>query len=90
MLDSEVILISVVNSDKFNFTATDGLVAGREYSIKVRAKNYYTNYYAVDGPYSGSSTFYSSNVPETVPGLSYDVSTRTKTDATISWTLHTD
>lgn len=67
------------------------MVAGHEYSIKVRAKNYYTNFYDLDGPYSGASTFYSSDLPKTVEsGLSYDISTRTKTDATISWTLHTD
>ena len=90
MTDSAEILISVVNSAEYKFTASDGLVSGHEYSIKVRAKNFYTNYYSLDAPYSGASTFYSSDLPATVPGLSYDISTRTKTDATISWTLHTD
>lgn len=88
--DSLELLISVVNAAEFDFTASSGLVAGHEYSIKVRAKNFFTNYYSVDGPYSGESTFFSSNLPATVPSLVYDVATRTKTDATISWTLHTD
>ena len=63
-------------------------MTGRKYEIKVRAKNYYTNYYNVNAPWSGSSTFYSSNLPATVQALTYDVSTRTKTDATVSWNLH--
>lgn len=90
MLDSDIKVISVVNSSQFKFTAADGLVAGHEYSIKVRAKNFYTNYYSVNGPYGGASTFYSSNVPKTVSGLTQTIAAQTKTDATITWVLHTD
>lgn len=91
MSDGATVLISVVNSSEFKFIDGETIFAsGEEYSIKVRARNYFTNYYSVDGPYSGSSTFYSSNLPEPVASLSYDVATRTKTDATVSWSLHSD
>ena len=88
--DSDETLISVVNASEFKYTAANGLTAGHEYLIKVRSLNFFTSYYNLVGPWSGASTFYSSNLPEPVTTLSYDIGTRTKTDAKISWDLHTD
>lgn len=90
MSDSETTIISVVDSLEFSFTAAEGLVASEEYHIRVRAKNFFTEYYALTGPWGAESTFYSSVLPQAVQSLSFDPSTRTKTDATISWQLHTD
>jgi hypothetical protein len=53
--------------------------------IKLRAKNFYTNYYSLGNlsPWSAESTFYSSDLPQPVPTMYF--SDRTKTDATIHW-----
>ena len=88
--DSKETLVSVVDSAEFKYTVADGFVAGHEYRIKVRAKNFFTNFYNLSGPWSGSSTFYSSNLPKPVSALTFNIATRTKTDATISWVRHTD
>jgi hypothetical protein len=65
------------------------MVEGHEYRFKLRAKNFYTHYYSIGhlSPWGADSTFFSSDLPQTVKELTFR--DRTKTDATIEWTLHT-
>lgn len=79
----------VVNTNTFEFIASEGLVSGTEYKVKVRARNFYTQYYSEheSAPWSATSTFYSSNLPEPVQTLTFR--DRSKTGATIAWDHHT-
>ena len=72
MSDSDTTIFSVVDSLEFRFTAAEGLRESEEYHIRVRAKNFFTEYYSLTGPWSAESTFYSSVLPQAVPSLSFD------------------
>lgn len=65
----------------------EGLIAGTEYHFKTRAKNFFTHYYSKGdlSPWSATSVFYSSNLPETVQYLSFPAEYRLKTGAKIEW-----
>lgn len=66
------------------------MIAGKEYRIKIRAKNFYTGYYNRGhlSPWSAETTFFSSNLPQTVAELTF--TNRTKTDVTVHWQLHSN
>ena len=66
------------------------MISGKQYEIELRAKNFYTNYYNLGNlsPWSAETTFYSSDLPNPVPFLTF--TNRTKTDATIIWTQLTN
>jgi hypothetical protein len=80
---------TIINALVFDFVPAEGMLPGYEYKFKIRAKNYFTHYYSVgdSSPWSADSTFYSSDLPLTVSEVTF--TDRTKTDATINWTLHT-
>jgi hypothetical protein len=65
-----------------------GLVAGTQYALKVRARNFFTHFYDrhEEAPWSASLIVYSSDLPQPVVALNFI--DRTKTDATILWQLH--
>ena len=46
------VIFSIVDALDFKFTAAQGLVAAQQYHIRVRAKNFHTNYYSLNGPWS--------------------------------------
>jgi hypothetical protein len=71
----------LTNTRQFLFE--EGLVAGTEYALKVRARNFFTHYYSrhEEAPWSASLTVYSSDLPQPVVSLNFI--DRTKTDATI-------
>ena len=58
----------ITSALQFYFTVGEGLLAGTEYKFKVRARNFYTNYYDEHSlaPWSAQSTFFSSDLPQTV------------------------
>jgi len=58
---------TIVNSLKYNFVKAEGLLSKREYSFRVRAKNYYTNYFTKVGTWSAASIFFSSDLPKPIP-----------------------
>ena len=80
-------IVSVINSNKYAFTSSNGLVAGKEYKVRVRANNFITEYYSTSSDWSAISTFYSSILPKTVTDLTY--SSLTKTGTVLSWSLLT-
>jgi hypothetical protein len=55
----------VINAKEYDFKPDFGLLPGQVYSIKIRATNFYTNYfnYGSQAPWSASSIFYSSDLP---------------------------
>ena len=36
---------TIINSNEYDFTPEEGMVAGNEYKFKIRSKNFYTHYY---------------------------------------------
>lgn len=87
--DSNVQSITVINSNRYTYSsAVLGFRAGEEYQIRIRARNFITEYYLLTGIWSATSTFYSSVLPQTISsGLTYD--SLSKVGATIRWALHT-
>lgn len=55
----------ITNSKVYEFNFKEGLISGRQYLFKVRARNFYTNYFnkAQFAPWSAEATFYSSDLP---------------------------
>ncbi len=51
----------------------------------MRARNFITEYYTLFGTWSATATFYSSILPQTIDGLSYD--NLSKVGSTIRWNL---
>ena len=80
---------TIINALSYDFTVGEGMLSGKSYTFKIRAKNFYTHYYSLGNlsPYGAGSLFYSSDLPQTVSELTF--SGRTKTDATVHWSLHT-
>jgi hypothetical protein len=80
---------TIINSLQYDFTIAEGMEPGKNYTFKIRAKNFYTHYYSLgdSSPWGASALFFSSDLPQPVSILTFDG--RTKTDATIHWTLHT-
>lgn len=80
----------LTNSVVYEFTRAEGLVPGTEYHVRVRARNFYSYYYDkhTDVNWSAISVFFSSDLPKTVPALTFD--SRTKTGATVHWSHHSD
>lgn len=66
VIDNDVKLINVINAREFKFTPADGLLAGFEYLINVRAKNFYTKYFSLLAPFGAKTTFFTSILPQTV------------------------
>lgn len=83
--DNTTTMKTIINSNEFDFNIAQGMIAGNQYQFKIRAKNYYTHYYSLGdlAPWSAVVNFYSSDLPQSVPQLSF--TNRTKTDATITW-----
>ena len=52
--DSQLLTKTIVNSLSFDFNVNEGLVSGYEYRIKLRARNFFTNYYSlgINSPWS--------------------------------------
>ncbi len=88
VIDNEETSFNVVNAKNFKYTALHGLLAGHEYRIKVRAKNFFTEYFSQLAPFSAVTTFFTSVLPKPVKKLSYDIASRTKTDVVVDWELH--
>lgn len=73
--------VSIINSNEYKFSTSEGLSAGETYEFRVRAKNYITEFFGLTGSWSPKGTFYSSDLPQTVTSLTY--TGLTKTDATL-------
>lgn len=87
--DSSTASVAVINSAEYDFTLGVGLLSGKEYSIRLRALNFFTKFYSVDGPWSAQSTFFASDLPLPVPEITYVDESLTKTDVLLEWVLHT-
>lgn len=62
--DSNVQSITVINANRYQYSSSSlGFRAGEEYHIRVRARNFITQYYSLFGVWSATSTFYSSVLP---------------------------
>ena len=83
VIDSFVDTKAVVNALQYSYNLAEGLVAGREYSVRLRAKNYYTQYFSQVGSWSASSIYFSSDLPQPVASLSF--TGRSKTDVAVNW-----
>jgi len=61
-----------------------------KYTVNLQAYNFYTTFYNLDAssPWSPVATFYSSDLPQSTPQLSF--TDRTSTGATINWSLLTN
>lgn len=76
----------MINANRYQYSSESlGFRAGYEYHVRVRARNFITEYYSLVGTWSATATFYSSILPQTISGLSYD--NLTKVGSTIRWTL---
>ena len=80
-VDSVETIKQGIYSTSYQFTESEGLVAGKLYQFRVAAVNVVGT-----GDYTQKVTAYSSNTPSSV---SISSSSITKTSAVISWTLHT-
>lgn len=65
MADGDEQSKTIINALFYDYTPAEGMVPGREYRFKVRAKNFYTHYYSVGdlSPWGAESTFFSSDLP---------------------------
>jgi len=84
--DTNVKSITVINANRYQYSsATLGFRAGETYHVRVRARNFITEYYTPYGTWSATATFYSSILPQTVSSLTYD--NLSKVGSTIRWSL---
>jgi len=84
--DSSVQTFTVVDARTFTFNSDTSIIAGTQYSVKVTANNFVTNYFAAKtGASSASRSFSTSVEPTAVPTLSS--ASVTRSSATVSWAL---
>jgi len=78
--------MTVIGATSFEFTPSTGIVAGVQYSVKIRANNYVTESFASKvGADSALTTFSTSVAPAAAPSLV--ASSVTRTSAVVSWSL---
>ncbi len=90
--DMTTIRTTVINANRYQYSSSAlGFRAGEKYEIRGRANNFITQP-SPDrvpppdpAPWSATSTFYSSVLPQTITGLTYDA--LSKTGASIRWSL---
>ncbi len=64
VIDTNVQSITVINANRYQYSSASlGFLAGREYHVRVRARNFITEYYSLYGTWSATATFYSSILP---------------------------
>jgi Fibronectin type III domain len=62
--DSNVQSITVINSNRYLYqSASLGFREGEEYHVRIRARNFISEYYSLFGTWSAVSTFYTSILP---------------------------
>lgn len=84
--DSSVLTFDVFDTLYFEFDATSGIVAGKQYQVSVKANNFITeNFSAMVGADSVSTTFNAAVLAPSSPILSSSSITRSR--ATVSWSL---
>ena len=86
--DLMMLLVDANVMDIFVFNSTNGMASGFEYAVRARAHTFTTEYFSLESSWSATATFYSSNLPATVPTADFVSSGISKTDVTISWALH--
>ena len=83
--DSTELTFSHIKAEMFGFTTTNGMVSGKEYTVKVRAHNSFSESNSFNNPnWSASYTFYSSDLPKKVENL--NIRNVNKYTAELYWT----